>query len=406
MDKHLFDALEEGLAALETGSDLESVLAGYPDQQDELLALLDAAQAARELAQPEIPAAAQHRSRTRVLNRAAELRSAAKPHWRPWQRLPKLAVAALLVLVILLSGSGLIVASARTLPGDAIYPIKRVVESIQLGLTFDPATHDQIESQFQERRLEEVEQLLDLNRTELVSFYGEVNQQNPDVWVIDGLEVLITPETLIIGKIKLGDLVEVEGLTLPSGQVQVSELHLQRFEISGLVESIAPDIWLIAGQEIRIETHSVVDSDIQIGDYVSAMVRSDDFGTLYAIEIVLAAAPSPAPTETPAPLPTTVETPDEKTLESEADETEEVEKEDQEDSGDADEIDETDEAEGSGESDEADELDETPEPEETDEPDEIDEPEETDEPDETSEPDETHEPAEMDEPKETDEPED
>ena len=72
------------------------------------------------------------RQRAHGLAMAAELRQAKNRNpvrrisWRP--ALTVLAVIALLVM----SSNGLLIASAHSIPGDTLYPLKRSVESTQL----------------------------------------------------------------------------------------------------------------------------------------------------------------------------------------------------------------------------------------------------------------------------------
>ncbi len=308
-----YDALEECLAALEAGADLESVLGRYPAQRRVLQPLLETALAARQLAGEPAPAEVFHRSRTRLLAQAADRRAQSPSGYPRWQRLPRLGMAALVVLVILLSGGGLVAVSAQALPGDQLYPIKRVSETIQLDLTFDAEAHRLVEARFQERRLAEVEKLLALSRSEMVVFYGVVAQQGQVQWLIDAVRVVITPETLVIGEITPGVLVEVEGSTHAQGWVQAAEIHLQAFELRGQVEAISPSSWIIAGRQIAIDASSQFPRTIQVGDYVIATVRSDDFGNLWLRSAVLAEAPAPTATPFPTatPSPTAAPAPDE-----------------------------------------------------------------------------------------------
>jgi hypothetical protein len=73
MNEKLYDALEVCLNALETGVELESVLALYPGLANELRPVLNASIQARALAPVQVPESAIQRGRARVMQHAAEI---------------------------------------------------------------------------------------------------------------------------------------------------------------------------------------------------------------------------------------------------------------------------------------------------------------------------------------------
>jgi len=68
---------------------------------------------------------------------------------------PALAAAAILVLV----AAGATSAAASSLPGDALYAVKRAGEDVRLALTFDDVARTQLLSEFTDRRLEELAEI-------------------------------------------------------------------------------------------------------------------------------------------------------------------------------------------------------------------------------------------------------
>jgi hypothetical protein len=68
---------------------------------------------------------------------------------------PALATAAALVLVL----AGATSAAASSLPGDALYSVKRASEDVRLALTFDVEARTQLLSEFTDRRLEELAEI-------------------------------------------------------------------------------------------------------------------------------------------------------------------------------------------------------------------------------------------------------
>jgi len=68
---------------------------------------------------------------------------------------PALAAAAVLVLVV----AGATSAAASSLPGDALYGLKRATEDVRLALTIDDVARTQLLSELTDRRLEELAEI-------------------------------------------------------------------------------------------------------------------------------------------------------------------------------------------------------------------------------------------------------
>ena len=162
MSEKLYEALEVCLNALETGADLGSVLKRFPDLEDELAPILEASQQARILAIPEVPEKAYQRGRMRVLQHANAMRNpATKPRQR-WAMFsfPRLAASLAVAFVLMLSGTGLVRAADTALPGDKLYSVKRTWEDVRLVLSFDPEIRGELEDEFEDERLHEIDELL------------------------------------------------------------------------------------------------------------------------------------------------------------------------------------------------------------------------------------------------------
>jgi hypothetical protein len=224
MNRQLLDALEACLQAMEKGESMESALKRFPRFASDLRPLLETAWAARTLRQSEIPGRVAARGRSRLLAAAAALRArnAASPRLKPSWRyaLTVLAVVAFLVL----SGNGLLVASARSLPGDMLYPVKRSMETTQLNLVANPGQKQALQQQFSQRRVEETKSLITIKRVILVDFDGMVSDQTQDGWVVSGIPVVVNAQTQVIGQIIIGQETEVSGMTQSNGWVLASRM--------------------------------------------------------------------------------------------------------------------------------------------------------------------------------------
>jgi hypothetical protein len=224
MKQHFFDILEDCLQALERGEPLEAILARYPDLSADLRPVLESAQAARAMHSREIPAAVRARGRARVLAAAARLRQAPTPHHRIG-RIWRVLIAVLASLTFLAASSGgLIVASAAALPGDALYPIKRVLENTRLQFTNDPVQKQVLTQQFSQLRVDETQTLLTTKRVSDVEFDGQVAARLSDGWLVAGIPVVVTDQTLVAGTITVGQNVNVIGQTQVDQRVRAVNL--------------------------------------------------------------------------------------------------------------------------------------------------------------------------------------
>lgn len=123
------------------------------------------------------------RAAVRQRTTAADRAPAARPAWG------RLAAAALLLcLVVSVGGVG---ASARALPGDALYAVKRTAEQIGLRLAPGVAARVDLEARLEARRRAEALDLLRLGRVAAVTISGSLEEARGGVWVVGGLPVVV-----------------------------------------------------------------------------------------------------------------------------------------------------------------------------------------------------------------------
>jgi hypothetical protein len=250
---------------LEKGATVDECLGNYPLLSHELRPALEAARAAHSIAVVDAPTEAINRSRTKILGHAARLRSEKNSKISLF-RLPASVFTALLIALVLLLGSReLVVVSAESLPGDSLYPIKRAVQDIRVRLAPNLEAQHEIEAQYRKQRNDEVLALIDRGLTRKVSFEGIVEMMLPAKWMVGGIPVRLTDETIVIGDIRFGSMIEVEGSTTEDGWVEAHELHLREFKYIGQVETIEKNFWIISGTEFELTSITQIDSSIQIG---------------------------------------------------------------------------------------------------------------------------------------------
>jgi len=174
--------LDQALQLRAAGSSVEACLARFPQYAAELRPLLEtAAHAAGGLRAGEpLPPPDLARGRARVLHAAR----ASQP--RPATIVLRWATALAFVLAL---GFGVSAASARSLPGDVLYPVKRALEGAQLALTSNLNARRQLEAEHNARRQEEVRALSQMKREGVVEFEGPVESAAGDELTVAGVRV-------------------------------------------------------------------------------------------------------------------------------------------------------------------------------------------------------------------------
>jgi hypothetical protein len=290
------EILEECLRRVEAGEALESVLAEHAALADELRPLLETA---RLVSKPIfVPQAARARSQARFLAAARQARQAETNRARSrlahelrqpvllWRWLPVRIVAALsLVLGMLTSGFyGVNQVAAQSIPGDRFYPVKRVVEQVQLQLAPNVATRLKLETEFDQRRTAEVEDLIKDARSEAVEFTGFAAQEVTGKWVINGIPLDLTPEQekkLAGSKV----LVQVQGKVQPDGSVLVENAEPHNINFQGKVESQDTLGWQVDGVKFGVTQNTRINGNPQVGSSVAVIAHEDDDDSLEAVSV-------------------------------------------------------------------------------------------------------------------------
>lgn len=224
----LYDALENCLQKLEHGQDLDSVLKSYPDLAKQLRPMLEASLRARTSGGIAIPRDVQRRGRARLMQRAAEMREAKRaPRRRMIPMFSRWAITFGLAGALFLSSTGLVSASSGTLPGDQLYPVKRTWEDVRLLFMFNSQGRNVLESQYEQERLNEIDELLMKGRSVPIVFSGLVINQQNGQWMVSGIPVSVTNSTRLPASVILNGVpVTVIGTTRNDGTVDAQEVQL------------------------------------------------------------------------------------------------------------------------------------------------------------------------------------
>jgi hypothetical protein len=170
---------------IERGESIEQCLEGYPELTAELQPLLEAALAASGAssatkARPEFERLAKYRFLSALQEKSGKKSESKMPLWR-WQR--RLAVAFAVILVLFLVGAGTVTASASSLPGDMLYPVKTATEKIQGFFKFGNEAKAGFYIELAQRRLSEIEALSGKNRAISQSLLDTMNEDTE--WAIE-----------------------------------------------------------------------------------------------------------------------------------------------------------------------------------------------------------------------------
>jgi hypothetical protein len=308
MSDELMTAFDESLDALAAGERLDAILARYPHLAAELRPMLAAAETARQHVQAApVPHAAQMSSRTQFLTRAAELRGrrrtaggwlglAALKGWAMANRAAAITVA--FVLGFALGSYGVITASAQSLPGEPLYPVKRTLEQTQLLLSFDPRARERLETDFSERRVDEVESLLAAARRAQVTFGGVLERIEGERWWVAGIQLIVPGSAEVVGTPFPGLYVAVNGVSQSDGTVVVTRVEVTGLAFSGRVRSLAAGTWQVDTTILMVNADTVITGSPAVGDLVNVTARRQSDGSWLALRIDLSAS---GPALTPVP---------------------------------------------------------------------------------------------------------
>lgn len=173
-DQHNYEqVLQTCLDLIESGQEsVEAVLARYPDIADQLRPELEVAvwlSAQKDLLNPRPGWMAA--SKRRVMMRyQEEMRAEPTPtgwlgwstSWIPWlnKRVVQVTFALVLLLSLVVGGNGVVMAAQDSLPGDRLYPIKTALEKVNLAISTDETKEAQLQLQFTQRRMQELNRLV------------------------------------------------------------------------------------------------------------------------------------------------------------------------------------------------------------------------------------------------------
>lgn len=156
MKSRIEDIFARLLEEIEEGRSIEDCLSEYPDHAEELRSLLHLAGAVKQMPGPvPRPEAVQQAIRNVRQMARTDTRTARRFSWRAFMLHPvtvRTALAAVLVIVLGWTTVGL---SAASLPGEFLYPVKRLSEQVRYFFTTSSEGKAEMHILFADRRTEE-----------------------------------------------------------------------------------------------------------------------------------------------------------------------------------------------------------------------------------------------------------
>lgn len=299
---------EDCLTLLEKGFPLDEILNRYPQQAVELRTYLTTTrQIHQHFAAAHVPEAALHRSRAKFLKMAqaaaaaqaaADVKqSADRPQWLFWlpkfsfapvRLSPYMRTAFLLILMVSFIGAfGAARVSARAIPGDVLYPIKRAAESTQLLFVQDPSQRLLLEKSFDSERVNEIQILTSQSKSMAEIEFGGPVESIGTTWKINGLVIETDHQTMIDTSLQAGDYAHVQGTLLVDGSVLAHRIEGHKQIFSGAISEISADRWLLGSVEILINERTQIDGDPQIGSRAAVQAILMENGKWLAVEIAI-----------------------------------------------------------------------------------------------------------------------
>ncbi len=215
------------------------------------------------------------------------------------------ALGLIAIFLTILFGGGVATAYAArsALPGDALFPVKTVLEGAQVTFTPDAARDAELHMLFAERRLDEMAALIENGRFEnlertaglfeshiqgAIRSLGSVAAQDPAKAEDLAFAIAAALSRYSRVLISLRDAAPDVAQTAIDQALLASQKGLEdeeQVKFTGVVESIADDVWLVDGTSVMISDFTEIHDGIVVGDLVEvrAMISMD--GALTALEI-------------------------------------------------------------------------------------------------------------------------
>jgi hypothetical protein len=190
-----------------------------------------------------------------------------------WRGCVVIVILAALVLMTFLGGAFL---SNRALPGSVFYGIKETGRELRLSWISDSQAQIQANLRMDQDRLQEIQGLIQQGRAAPVSFGGRIAQDEGGDWLVNDLKLRYDNDTQLVGEIWPGYYVHVEGVLQKDGVILAKRIQFQQFLVSGVVEVLTPERMVVDGLEILLAPDTLLLGEINTGSKVDVMALLAD----------------------------------------------------------------------------------------------------------------------------------
>ncbi len=267
----LHRALDVCIQSIQAGQDLDRVLEMYPKWRSELAPLIRSAYLANQLGQSiNMPQDEFEKERQRF-NQASQLVIPKIHGLSSSAHLQRPVFLFILAVILLLMVAGVFVLSNHALPGSLFYGVKEFRRDLQLSSIMDSQEYIHKSLLFDQERLQEIQSLAQLGRVAPVNFGGHIFQGEDDDWQINNLTLTTNSETQLVGDIWPGYYVRVEGSLLADGKILAKRIQIQQFLVRGIVESLTSERLVVGGMEILLTPDTLLQGEIGIGARVDIL---------------------------------------------------------------------------------------------------------------------------------------
>ena len=187
----------------------------------------------------------------------------------------RVALAFLIVLAFIVTSNGVALAARKAIPGDTLYPVKRLEENLRLAFSFLPENDLRLKLEFAEQRVLEMQELVLKGRLA----YLEATQASHSAHLTEALALL--------DSIAQSDPARAQQLAFEMSDSLAGQLAV----LDDLVVSV-PELAQATIATALVEVNSALSASQEIGDGVN-----------------LDATPTPTPTPTPSPTPSATSSP-------------------------------------------------------------------------------------------------
>ena len=285
-ENDLINVLNDSIDRLASGQTIDDCLRYHPQHAPQLRVMLETGRLVqRARVNPLETAQAQERVRVRMLQ---AWNTPVPRASYPLRSLLGLAASLVIVFIVTIGG---VAASRDSLPGDALYSFKRLSESIEIVFGADPAA-------FEDRRRDEIRQVLAQRRAVDVDFSGELLAASGEDWVVGELPLRVLAGVPGADAARLGDKLSVQAYTTTLGGLVARRIEV--LEPGNRPPTPAPTLTPTA---TPTSTASVTPSATPTITATASMTPT------FTATATLTASPTVSRTPTPTPSPSATPTP-------------------------------------------------------------------------------------------------